>query len=58
MSKPLIVSIKATYFPGEPVKISATKKGCDKKRSTFLALFTINLSSSASSSIQRIAIIS
>ncbi|GJS08123.1 ribonuclease H-like domain-containing protein [Tanacetum coccineum] len=32
--KPLIVSAKPTYFPREPANTSATKKGCDRKRST------------------------
>ena len=41
MLKPLIVSAKDTYLPGDPVKISATKNGCDKKRSTFLARATV-----------------
>jgi len=54
----LIVSSKLTYLPGEPVKISATKNGCDKNRSTLRARATTNLSSSDNSSIPRIAIIS
>ena len=29
-SKPFIVASKSTSLPGEPVKTSATKKGCDK----------------------------
>jgi hypothetical protein len=55
--KPLIVSSKLTYSPGEPVKISATKNGCDKKRSTLRARATVKRSSSDNSSIPRIAII-
>uniref|UniRef100_A0A2N9FG62 Ribulose bisphosphate carboxylase large chain n=1 Tax=Fagus sylvatica TaxID=28930 RepID=A0A2N9FG62_FAGSY len=38
-----MVSTRPTYFPGEPVNTSATKKGCDKKRSIFRALATIPL---------------
>lgn len=55
---PSIVSDKDTYLPGEPVNTSATKKGCDKNLSTFLARETTNLSSSDNSSRPRIAIIS
>jgi len=33
--KPLSVSSSFTYLPGEPVKTSATKNGCDKNRSSF-----------------------
>ena len=56
--KPLIVCSKLTYLPGEPVKISATKNGCDKKRSTLRARATVKRSSSDNSSIPKIAIIS
>jgi len=51
-----MVSIRLTYLPGEPVNTSATKNGCDKKRSIFRALATVNLSSSDNSSSPRIAI--
>src|SRR5438309_884597 len=30
--KPLMVSSRDTNLPGEPVKTSATKNGCDRKR--------------------------
>ena len=53
-----MLSAKDTYLPGEPVNTSATKKGCDKKRSIRLARPTVNLSSSDNSSIPKIAIIS
>ena len=58
MLKPLIVCSKETYLPGEPVKISATKNGCDKNLSIYLARATTSLSSSDNSSIPKIAIIS
>jgi hypothetical protein len=58
MLKPLIVFSKLTYFPGEPVNTSATKNGCDKNFSTFLARATVRQSSSDNSSKPRIAIIS
>ena len=29
-SNPLMVASKSTSLPGEPVKTSATKNGCDK----------------------------
>jgi hypothetical protein len=45
MLKPLIVSSKLTYSPGEPVKISA-KNGCDKNLSTLRARATVKRSSS------------
>ena len=53
-----MVESKSTSFPGEPVKTSATKNGWDKNLWIFLALATVNLSSSDSSSIPRIAIMS
>ena len=53
-----LVSSNFTYFPDIPVNISATKKGCERNFSIFLALSTVNLSSSESSSKPRIAIIS
>ena len=56
--KPSIVSAKVTYFPGEPVKTSATKKGCDRNLSTLRARETIKRSSSDNSSKPKIAIIS
>jgi hypothetical protein len=56
--KPLIQSAKDTYFPGEPVNTSATKNGCDKKRSILRARATANLSSSYNSSIPKLAILS
>ena len=45
-------------FSGDPVKTSATKNGWDKNLCIFLALATVSLSSSESSSIPSIAIIS
>ena len=56
--KPSIASANDTYLPGEPVKISATKNGCDKKRSTLRARATVRRSSSDNSSRPKIAIIS
>ena len=53
--KPLILSFKDTYLPDNPVNTSATKNGCDKKRSIRLARPTTNLSSSDNSSIPKIA---
>ena len=53
-----MVSAKLTYLPGEPVNTSATKNGCDKKRSILRARATTSLSSSESSSKPKIAIIS
>nr|AAO74044.1 ORF50f [Pinus koraiensis] len=50
--------MRPTYLPGEPVNTSATKKGCDRKRSIFLALATIKRSSSDNSSSPGIAIMS
>jgi len=44
--------------PGEPVKVSATSKGCDRKRSILRARATVSLSSSESSSMPRIAMMS
>jgi hypothetical protein len=35
--KPSIESARLTYLPGEPVNTSATKKSCDRKRSTLRA---------------------
>ncbi|KAK3447147.1 hypothetical protein EUGRSUZ_A02744 [Eucalyptus grandis] len=55
---PLIVSTRPTYFPGESINTSATKKGWDKKRSIFRALATVKRSSSDNSSNPRIAIMS
>lgn len=55
---PAIVSFNSTYFPGLPVNTSATKNGCDKNLSIFLARATTSLSASDNSSIPRIAIIS
>ena len=57
-SKPLIVDSRSTNFPGDPVKTSATKNGCDKNLCIYLALATTNLSSSDNSSIPKIAMIS
>ena len=51
--KPLIQSAKDTYFPGEPVNTSATKKGWDKKRSILRARATANLSSSDNSTSEK-----
>ena len=53
-----MVASKSTSLPGEPVKTSATKNGWDKNLWIFLALATVNLSSSESSSIPKIAIMS
>jgi hypothetical protein len=52
------VSFKVVNLPASPEKTSDMKKGWDKNFYTFLALETVNLSSSESSSIPRIAIIS
>jgi hypothetical protein len=41
-----IVSSSGTCTPGEPVKTSATSKGCDRKRWIFRARATVSLSSS------------
>ena len=46
------------HFPGEPVNTSATKNGCERNLCIFLALATVNLSSSESSSIPRMAMMS
>jgi len=54
----LIACSSETYLPGDPVNTSATKNGCDKNLSIFLALDTVSLSSSDSSSSPKIAIIS
>ena len=35
---PLLVFARPTYFPGELVNTSTTKKDCDKKHSIFRAL--------------------
>ena len=40
-----MVSAKLTYLPAEPVKTSATWKGCDKKRWILRARATASLSS-------------
>src|SRR5580698_9684463 len=56
--KPLIVSARSTNLPGEPVKTSATWKGCDRKRSTLRARATVILSSSDNSSMPRMAMMS
>ena len=50
MLKPAMVSSNFTYLPDIPVNISATKKGWERNFSIFLALSTVNLSSSESSS--------
>ena len=55
---PAIVSYNVTNFPFLPEKTSLMKKGYDKNLYTFLALATVNLSSSDNSSIPRMAIIS
>ena len=47
-----------TSFPMCPVKTSATWKGWERNFMIFLALATVNLSSSDNSSIPRIAMIS
>jgi hypothetical protein len=49
--KPRIVSSSFTYLPGVPVKASATKNGCERKRCTLRARWTTSLSSSESSSM-------
>lgn len=54
----LTVSSRGTSFPGWPVKTSATWKGWDKNLWIFLARATVNLSSSDSSSIPKMAMIS
>lgn len=58
LSNPVMVSLRGTYFPSCPVKTSATWKGWDKNFWIFLALTTVNLSSSDNSSIPRMAMIS
>lgn len=55
---PVIVSFKDTNLPFLPENTSLIKNGYDKNLYTFLALATVNLSSSDNSSIPRIAIIS
>jgi len=55
---PLMVSARSTNLPGEPVKISATWNGCDRKRSILRARATVSLSSSESSSMPRMAMMS
>ena len=55
---PLMVSLSGTYFPSEPVKTSATWKGCDKNFCILRARDTVSLSSSDNSSIPKMAIIS
>ena len=52
------VSSIGTYSPGVPVNCSATKNGCDRKRSTLRARCTVSLSSSESSSMPRMAMMS
>src|SRR5690348_11087316 len=56
--KPRIDSSTGTYTPGVPVNCSATKNGCDRKRSSLRARLTVRRSSSDSSSIPRIAMMS
>ncbi len=46
-----MVSAMGTYLPGVPVNCSATKNGCDRKRSILRARATASLSSSDSSSM-------
>ena len=53
-----MVSSSGTDTPGMPVKVSATKNGCDKKRWMRRARPTISLSSSDSSSMPRMAMMS
>src|SRR5688500_2536946 len=53
--KDAIVSSIGVYLPGRPVNCSATKNGCDRNRWILRDRETINLSSSESSSIPRIA---
>jgi hypothetical protein len=55
---PAIVSFKLTNLPFLPENTSLIKNGYDKNFYTFLALETVNLSSSDNSSIPKIAIIS
>ena len=55
---PEIDSLSGTYFPSDPVKTSATWKGCDKNHWILRALATVNLSSSDNSSIPKMAMIS
>ena len=55
---PLIVSLRGTYFPSDPVKTSATWKGCERNFCILRARDTVNLSSSDNSSIPRMAMIS
>ena len=52
------VSATGTYLPAVPVNCSATKNGCDRKRSIFRARCTVSLSSSESSSMPRMAMMS
>ena len=52
------LTAKGTSFPRWPVKTSATWNGCERNLWIFLALATVNLSSSDNSSIPRIAMIS
>lgn len=49
---------EGSKLPGEPVKISATWKGCERKRWILRARATVCLSSSLSSSMPRMAMIS
>ena len=53
-----VPQIQTVSLPGDPVKTSATWKGCERKRWIFLARATVCLSSSLSSSMPRIAMIS
>lgn len=53
-----MVSLRLTNLPFLPEKTSLMKNGWDKNFYTFLALETVNLSSSDNSSIPKIAIIS
>merc|ERR1719376_437731 len=50
--------LERTSFPGVPVKVSATWKGCERKRWIFLALCTVNFSSWDNSPIPKMAMIS
>ena len=47
-----------TYLPSSPVNCSATKNGCDRKRSILRARCTVSRSSSDSSSMPRMAMMS
>jgi len=56
--KPRMVSLTSTYLPGAPVKVWATKKGCERKRWILRARLTTSLSSSLNSSMPRMAMMS